>query len=123
MQTKKSFSLFIVAVLILVSLTFSSARPVNAQSYFGGLRVLTMVCTCSANFLIYVLDYATNRVLALVYQPGASLLYSFYNIYGTYLLGSYTPGAGQCQMYVGTSCTQINSDGMLNALPGTGTSQ
>jgi len=111
-----------------VVLNFFAAAPAKnslAQSSeipFGGLRFFTLECTCSANFLLYILDYANHSVLALVYQPGGSMLYSYFNIYATYLKGSYTPGAGQCQIYAGTSCSQVNSDGQLGSMPGTGTS-
>jgi hypothetical protein len=58
--------------------------------------------------------------LALVYD-GSSKLYSNNNIYGTYLLGSYSNG-GQCQYYVVEDCVDMNSDGKFDSNPGTGTS-
>lgn len=91
---------------------------------FGGARIFNIVCTCSANTLIYLFDFATLQVLALVYQPGASIIYQYFNvIYSVYLLGSYIPGAGQCKIYVGKSCAHIQADGMLGNKPGTGTSE
>lgn len=93
----------------------------KGETPYGGLRIFNLICTCSANALIYVMDYATNIPLALIYQPGASILYSYYDIYGTYLLGSYSQGS-QCSIYVGKSCAQIQSQGMLGSQPGTGTS-
>ncbi len=99
----------------------SGLRPKRAEaSYFGGMKTMTFSCTCTGNQLIYIQDYASNNVLALVYD-GSSRLYSNNNIYGTYLLGSYSSG-GNCQYYVGEECVEMKSDGSFDSNPGTGTS-
>jgi hypothetical protein len=102
--------------------TIFGFRPsrADAANYFGGMKTGTFTCTCTANQLIYIQDYATNSVLALVYD-GSAKLYSNNNIYGTYLLGSYSSG-GQCQYYVEADCVDMNSDGKFDSNPGTGTS-
>ncbi len=96
--------------------------PFGPEIPFGGANSFAIFCTCSANFLLPIFDYATIRPLLLVYQPGVSRLYLYYNIYGRFLLGSYAPVGSQCLMYVGTGCVRISSNGMLGFLPGTGTS-
>jgi hypothetical protein len=121
--------------MILASLCFSIATvflslsfPVSAQSTsgipYGGPITASITCTCSGNILVYVFDYRTSTALPLIYQPGISRLYSNFRVsaVGQYHLGTYTPGGPQCQIYSGTSCTTINSQGYIDMLPGTGTS-
>ena len=98
-----------------------SLGGVQSEIPYGGMRIFTLICTCSANTLLYIMDYATNQLLALIYQPGVSMLYSYYDIYGTYFLGSYR-GGGQCRIYAGKGCVTIPSRGTLGNMPGTGTS-
>jgi hypothetical protein len=123
----KYFKNFFVSVLIVsVVLFFTQSAVVSAQARantpFGGLRLFSLTCTCSANVLLFIMDYSSKSLKRLIYQPGASRLYMNFNIMGaTYLLGTYTRG-GQCEMYAGTSCTDINSDGMIDSNPGVGTS-
>ena len=104
---------------ISVSFGFRPSR-VDAANYFGGMKTMTFQCTCSGNQLIYIQDYASNGVLALLYD-GSARLFSNNNIYGTYLLGSYS-GGGQCTYYVGEDCVEMSSDGKFDSNPGTGTS-
>jgi hypothetical protein len=116
--------------IILSTLIFSFAfistifgfRPSRAEAgnYFGGMKTATFMCTCTGNQLIYIQDYASNGVLALLYD-GSARLYSNNNIYGTYLLGSYSSG-GQCEYLVGEDCVEMSSDGKFDSNPGTGTS-
>jgi|GEM_PF-2046993 len=123
-------ALIISAALGISAVIVFSARPgvipARAQTAgeisYGGMRVFTEVCTCSGNLLEFILDYKTNSLLTLVYQPGGSRLFQNNNPYGAYLLGSYMPGAGVCSLYVGTSCIQQQSTGMMGNIPGTGTS-
>ncbi|MBP6905029.1 MAG: hypothetical protein KBB91_03190, partial [Candidatus Pacebacteria bacterium] len=63
---------------------------------------------------------ASQGVLALVYN-GSGRMYSNNNIYGTYLMGSYSSG-GQCTYYVGEDCVEMSSDGAFDSNPGTGSS-
>ena len=89
--------------------------------YFGGMKTATFTCSCSGNTLIYISNYAgKGGSLALVYD-GSAKLYNNHNIYGTYLMGSYSPG-GQCTYYVGEDCVEMQSDGRFDSNPGTGTS-
>src|SRR3990172_7768667 len=71
----------------------------SSEIPYGGMRSYTLTCTCSGNSLLYIMDYRTNSILTLIYQAGASILYSNYNIYGTYLLGTYSSTANSCKVY------------------------
>lgn len=116
------------AIAISIAIVFSvhpQPYPTYAQGAgipYGGIRLFTLTCTCSANLLEYILDYTTMTVLMLVYQPGISVLHREFNPYGLYLLGDYLPGAGACLIYVGTACSQVPSTGMMGFTPGSGTS-
>jgi hypothetical protein len=95
---------------------------VTGSTPYGGQRFVTITCDCSGNFWILLLDYKTPSILALLYQPGISKLYEYYNVwFATYLLGTYQSG-GTCQIVIGTGCAEITSQGMLDSSPGTGTS-
>lgn len=122
------FRLFVaVLVIVLFAVGAVSPRAVSAQSIsaelpFGGQHLFVTQCTCAADSLHYILDYTTNKVLALLYEP-SSRLYSNYNVYeGIYQLGSYMPSGQQCMMTIGTGCVGIYADGMYGNQPGTGTS-
>lgn len=117
---KKIFSILGVTIALLAMLSFRVSFSNASGRYFGGMRVFSLTCTCSGNTLVYINDYASGGELALTYD-GSGRLYSNNNIYGTYLMGSYSPG-GNCQMYVGEDCIEINSDGSFDSSPGTGTS-
>lgn len=99
------------------------AQTASSEIPYGGMRSYTLTCTCSGNSLLYIMDYRTNSILTLIYQAGASILYSNYNIYGTYLLGTYSSTANSCKVYVGEDCVDISSEGQMGSQPGTGTSQ
>jgi hypothetical protein len=106
---------------IATSFGFRASR-VDAANYFGGMKIMSLMCTCSGNQLIYIQNYSSNGggMLALIYD-GSGRLFSNNNIYGTYLLGSYSSG-GECQMISYPECYTINSDGKFDSNPGTGTS-
>ncbi len=104
---------------ISVAFGFRPSR-VDAANYFGGMKTMTFMCTCTGNQLIYINDYAGGGSLALIYD-GSARLFSNNNIYGTYLLGSYSSG-GQCEYLVGEDCVEMSSDGSFDSNPGTGTS-
>lgn len=94
----------------------------GAETPFGGMHIIAIQCTCGQNTLHYILDYRTNNLLALIYQPGSSILYSNYNLYGLYELGTYGPVTQSCQIEAGEDCVELQSDGDLGHTPGTGTS-
>ena len=117
----KNISISVLLASFAFIMTVSGFLATKAYaSYFGGMKTMTFMCTCTGNQLIYIQDYAGSGVLALVYD-GSARLYSNNNIYGTYLLGSYSSG-GNCQYLVGEECVEMKSDGSFDSNPGTGTS-
>lgn len=119
----KNISLsLLVAVFAFISTVFGF-RParVDAANYFGGMKTMTLMCTCSGNQLIYINNYAGGGSLALLYN-GSGRLFANNNIYGTYLLGSYSSGGGECKMISYPECYSVSSDGTFDSNPGTGTS-
>lgn len=121
LPTKKNMVLLlVVALFVVVSLMTISSKEVRAATYFGGMRTAMLSCTCSGNMVIYVNNYASGGQLALVYD-GSGRLFANNNIFGTYLLGSYSPG-GSCRIGVEPYCEDVNVDGRFDSNPGTGTS-
>ena len=84
--------------------SFSSQAAATSLIPFGGQSVSMMVCTCSANMLLYVRD-PRGYTVPLIYQPGVTVLYRMGNpTVGVNLLGRYVTG-GICLIYVGTGCS------------------
>ncbi|MEK9166630.1 MAG: hypothetical protein AAB846_02760 [Patescibacteria group bacterium] len=88
---------------------------------YGGHELFWITCLCSKNSLHFIFDYRTLQVLPLVYQPGSSVLYLYYNLFGRYFLGSHQP-SGECLVLVVKICVPIPSEGTMGSRPGTGTS-
>ncbi len=121
-QTIRTVGIASVGLLVLGLLSFRIyVTHASGGRYFGGMKMYSFSCTCTGNTLMYIQDYASRGVLALIYQPGQSRIFANNNVYGSYLLGSYSPG-GSCQYYVGEDCVEMNSDGTMNSNPGTATS-
>lgn len=103
--------------MIFVAGTFlSQPKSVNAQVGFGGFVTWTLPCTCSANFWLMMvpLYMPTPAVGALVYQPGATLLYANYApVTGSWLLGNYIPGLQACYIIIPYGCMIIPSMGVM----------
>lgn len=96
--------------------------PSSGETPYGGLNAVTIQCTCAADSLHYFQDYVSKSLIVLLYKPGQSVLFSNFNIYGTYFLGTWKRGSAQCSMYVGEECEDIDADGTMGSAPGTGTS-
>ncbi len=121
LSNKKNIILLAFAALCaVVSLMTMQPEQVRAATYFGGMRTAMLSCTCSGNTVIYVNNYATGSQLALIYD-GSGRIFANNNIFGTYLLGSYTTG-GSCRVGVEPYCESVNVDGRFDSNPGTGTS-
>ena len=114
-------SLVIVLLAIGAVRSSASAQSLSAELPFGGMHIFATKCTCAADSLHYILDYTTNNVIMLLYPPGTKL-FSNYNVYATYQLGTYMPGGQQCMMQTGNSCSSIPTTGSYGNQPGTGTS-
>lgn len=118
----KKVLIFIFSILLMF--TTKSAFAVSIEVPFGGMRVLTIPCTCGspARYLLTINDYTSGRVLKLSYVPSISILYSSFNILSaTYLLGTYNPTVrNMCWIIVSGDCEVVRDDGMLGSMPGTG---
>lgn len=113
--------LLLFLTIILASPFAVSAQSLSVELPFGGQHLFTTQCTCAADSLHYIINYATDDVIALLYEP-SSKLFQNYNVYGgLYQLGSYMPTGQQCMITTGTSCVGIYADGMYGNQPGTGT--
>jgi len=94
-----------------------SAQSSNGQSPFGGQLYYSFFCSCSGNWLLTIEPLAPNYVTLLTYEEGTQA-YLSYNIPVTqYLLGFYEQGA-QCQVYAGTACVTIASEGAVSSTVG-----
>lgn len=129
MREKVTLTIIGVGIMaLLLSIGIAAPKDAVAQEVstietpFAGPQLFSLTCTCSGTLLIFVYDLYSMMPKALVYQPGVSVIYSNFNIYGQYLLGTYMPGAGYCTMATPIGCPSISNDGMLGFLPGTGTS-
>lgn len=82
---------------------------------FGGRVTNITYCTCSVSILLDIQD-VRGGTKSLLYTPGATTLYNYYNIYssGQNVAGLYTSGGGTCQVYSGNSCqSQGNPQGTM----------
>jgi|GEM_PF-4325983 len=97
---------------------------------FGGSVTQVTRCTCGPSSLIYIKSVGSgsgggggNGQLQLLYTPGQSQLYANYDINSTgeNVVGTYSQGGSQCQVYSGTSCrSEGNPSGTISKV---GTSQ
>lgn len=95
------------------------ARPVFAAggAPFGGPIEYTFPCTCSSISLVYVGPPSIASVLD--YEFGTQAYLSFNLPYAAFILGEYTPGTGgACEIYVGTGCSSITSEGTITSQVG-----
>jgi hypothetical protein len=81
----------------------AAAEKTVAPLNFGGVSTAMVTCTCSSNLLIYVQD-VRGPLLPLIYQPGVTILYRWYQPRsGVNMLGNYV-GGGTCLVYAVTGC-------------------
>jgi len=94
------------------------------ETEYGGMHYVSIYCDCSENFWNIVNDYASDETLMLIYEFGSSVLYLYYNLYGTYYLGTYDADANDdCEIEIYYDiCVTLPDDGTMGMFPGTGTS-
>lgn len=97
------------------------ATAQSVELPYGGLNLFQLYCGCSLNWVIYVFDFTTMTVLPLLCQDGYSKFYEYYNVFGTYLTGSYLPGVQGCVIGAVPYCALWGTAGVMGHLPGTGT--
>lgn len=126
---KKVFvAIIFVGVLFFSGQSFVSAQanagvPVNYEgTIFGGIITGLIPCTCSNNYLIYVVDLVSKSVKSILVWPPYSKLYLFYTFNpGQWVLGTYTAGP-VCEVVTTYGCDTIPTDGAINSGPGAGSS-
>lgn len=96
----------------------SSGGAGGMSTNFAGRITNVTYCTCSISVMIDISELQGGQ-LSLLYQPGQSTLYEKYNIFipGANVLGNYTQGGGQCQVYDGMECeSQGSPRGTINMI-------
>ncbi len=117
------YNIFLVFVFVSI-LIFPYATSAQSEQTWGGLHLVTLgaeTCTCSGNSN-WILDYKTQSLLMLYYQAGQSKLFTNYNTYATYQLGTYSSGSQSCSILIYSECVDIPNMGTYGMSPGTGTS-
>ncbi len=78
---------------------------------FGGVISFSMYCTCSNNYLVTVAGPVPGN---LVFQPGASSLFAYAQVFrpGPFILGTYAQGSA-CLMYVVVGCVTLTTTGVI----------
>ncbi len=103
----------------------ATSIPESGEIPFGGLHTGAIECTCEEEVpgtsLHYIYDFTTLTTLALLYVPETSILYSDYNPYAAFQLGTYIPMPVECLVEAGDDCESTPGDGMYGNVPGTGT--
>lgn len=112
-----------VSTVFVTSSVFVGAQEsaIRANMPFGGVLVMSKICCNGIKLTIY--DYLLKSPITLMYQPGYSMLYSYFNIMtpGVYLLGTYTP-FGFC-LTIKSECEYPDiTIGTIDFMPGAGTS-
>jgi hypothetical protein len=74
----------------------------GSNNPFGGTVVLAYFCTATANYWIRMAPPLPNLPTDLIYNPGSSILYAFYQVTtpGNYLLGTWE-GQAECAEWDG----------------------
>ncbi|MGM0482660.1 MAG: hypothetical protein ACQEP6_02240 [Patescibacteria group bacterium] len=108
---KRTLLLFLVLFLITPFLFFvpeTEKALSNPQNPFGGKINSIKYCPCTPGIL---LEVGPPREATVMYLPGQSTLYAYYNIYktGVWLLGTHTGSSRSCRVYSNTGCTTIGS--------------
>jgi len=90
----------------------------SSESPFGGQLYYSFYCSCSGNWLLTIQPLAPNYVTLLTYEEGTQAYLSYNLPEAQYLLGFYDEGAGQCQVYAGEDCVDIDADGEVSSTVG-----
>ncbi len=112
----------VLVFLLVVNVAFVVSAKRQAQAGFGnpfgGMSSSVFYCTCSSNIAVTINDLTIGSSnpspLRIIYQPGATILYPFGQIYrpGVWTLGLWNAG-GSCMYYVGKGCSTYTTDGIM----------
>lgn len=88
--SKKITTMTVIMAFVLLLPAYASAQ---AGLPFGGIIIKPIFCPCSANVALRIVPIGATSPHIVMFQPGVSTLYAFWNILkpGTYLLGTYGP--------------------------------
>lgn len=115
----------VLSIIFLVTITAVSftekIRPAHALGMpFGGLVLWQYPCTCSPGTIMVYLSLPRPGIYAISpLQLGPLLYLNKVVAPGSWLLGTYIPGAQTCFMYYGVTCAPFPVLGTINM---TGTS-
>jgi hypothetical protein len=111
----------LLSVVFIVSVAFFTLPPekqavAQGVTPFGGMSAYVFYCTCSANIAVTIDDLTISPPLTLpiIFQPGATTLYPYGQIYtpGVWTLGLWQSG-GNCEYYVGKGCSVYTTEGTM----------
>jgi hypothetical protein len=107
--------------LVVISSLVATFSPSNELYAFGmktwGGRVLgTIPCTCTANVTLVMIGPPAPGLFAYIALTQGYREYNFPN--ASWGLGFYTPGPGTCEMVVGTACSPVNENGVIDTIMG-----
>jgi len=103
---KSPFIFGITVSLFVVVASFGLfVKPSKAILEFGGPITNVFYCPCSWNLAIAV---GLPSPGLFMYQPGVTMVYSFYQLFrpGPWVLGTYTPG-GSCMQFIPYGCAPM----------------
>jgi hypothetical protein len=90
----------------------------SAGTPFGGAVLYSYYCDCSNSWLIGIEPLPPDFPALLSYEEGSQAFLSFNIPFTSWLLGSYENGGGICQIYIGTGCAGVSSDGLISPVTG-----
>lgn len=107
-------------VFVVSAIFFSVGNEKKAEALattpFGGMSTYVFYCTCSDNLAVTINDLTISPPLVqpIIFQPGATVLYPYGQIYtaGVWTLGLWQSG-GSCTYYVGKGCSTYTTQGMM----------
>lgn len=122
----RSLAGMLLVVMVVLSIPLSAHATVPPSLPYGGPVLFMFPCTCSSGAtFVMVHDYVRKAPLRLVHVLGISKLFLNFTIRPLgYLTGSYLPlyEAPLCRMLAPGGCFNLNTEGLMDSLPGTGTS-
>lgn len=85
---------------------------------FGGRVGGSILCTCSGNWLMFLMPTRPSFVFLLTHYSGAQMYRNFNVPFTLNILGKYVPAGAPCMMYAGLFCVPIPSQGMTTPMIG-----
>lgn len=119
---KKITFCFLVSFFVTTFPSISGAAQ-SGQSFFGGMAVMEITCTCSAYTYFYFtplyLNSGNSSSGALALSDAGVMYSNYYLTAGGWALGHYTQGGGACMMEAGEDCIELSTQGTITQQTGT----